>query len=156
MSVRHGYCGRIRLTPTSLRLMGSRPAYTMLSVRIQGQTYRIGNETLDRLVGAEIWRRLDSGLLQKRIQDEYLAGRLIETQGHRLRLATTTEEAERRIRSEDDPGEILRWGLLHIASQVAEVAGQLRALHDAVQFDTDGATVSLARDTSHLSGDQPE
>ena len=128
----------------------------MLSVRIQGQKYRIGNETLDRLVGAEIWRRLDSGLLQKRIQDEYLAGRLIETQGHRLRLATTTEEAERRIRSEDDPGEILRWGLLHIASQVAEVADQLRALHDAVQFDTDAATVSLSRDTSHLSGDQPE
>jgi hypothetical protein len=128
----------------------------MLSVRIQGQTYRIGNETLDRLVGAEIWRRLDSGLLQKRIQDEYLAGRLIETQGHRLRLATTTEEAERRIRSEDDPGEILRWGLLHIASQVAEVADQLRALRDAVQFDTDAATVSLSRDTSHLTGDQPE
>ena len=128
----------------------------MLSVRIQGQTYRIGNETLDRLVGAEIWRRLDSGLLQKRIQDEYLAGRLIETQGHRLRLATTTEEAERRIRSEDDPGEILRWGLLHIASQVAEVAGQLRALHNAVQFDTDAATVRLSRDTSHLTGDQPE
>ena len=50
----------------------------MLSVRIQGQKYRIGNETLDRLLGAEIWRRLDSGLLQKRIQDEYLAGRLIE------------------------------------------------------------------------------
>jgi hypothetical protein len=128
----------------------------MLSVRIQGQKYRIGNETLDRLVGAEIWRRLDSGLLQKRIQDEYLAGRLIETQGNRLRLATTTEEAERRIRSEDDPGEILRWGLLHIASQVAEVADQLRALHDAAQFDTDAATVSLSRDTSHLTGDQPE
>lgn len=128
----------------------------MLSVRIQGQTYRIGNETLDRLVGAEIWRRLDSGLLEKRIQDEYLAGRLIETPGHRLRLATTIEEAERRIRSEDDPAEILRWGLLQIASQVAEVADQLRALHDAVQFDTDAATVSLARDTSHLSGDQPE
>lgn len=128
----------------------------MLSVRIQGQKYRIGNETLDRLVGAEIWRRLDSGLLQKRIQDEYLAGRLIETQGRRLRLATTTEEAERRIRSEDDPGEILRWGLLHIASQVGEVADQLRALHDAVQFDTDAATVSLSRDTSHLTGDQPE
>ena len=128
----------------------------MLSVRIQGQKYRIGNETLDRLLGAEIWRRLDSGLLQKRIQDEYLAGRLIETKGHRLRLATTTEEAERRIRSEDDPGEILRWGLLHIASQVAEVADQLRALRDAVQFDTDAATVSLSRDTSHLTGDQPE
>jgi hypothetical protein len=128
----------------------------MLSVRIQGQTYRIGNETLDRLVGAEIWRRLDSGLLQKRIQDEYLAGRVIETQGHRLRLATTTEEAERRIRSEDDPGEILRWGLLHIASQVAEVADQLRALHDAVQFDTDAAAVTLSRDTSDRTGDQPE
>jgi hypothetical protein len=128
----------------------------MLSVRIQGQNYRIGNETLNRLVGAENWRRLNSGLLQRRIRDEYLAGRLIETQGHRLRLATTTEEAERRIRSEDDPGEILRWGLLHIASQVAEVADQLRALHDAVQFDTDAATVSLSRDTSDLTGDQPE
>ena len=128
----------------------------MLSVRIQGQKYRIGNETLDRLIGSENWRRMDSGLLQNWIRDEYLAGRLIETQGQRLRLATTSEEAERRIRSEDDPGEILRWGLLHIASQVAEVADQLRALHDAVQFDTDAATVSLARDTSHLSGDQPE
>jgi hypothetical protein len=39
---------------------------------------------------------------------------------------------------------------------VAEVADQLRALHDAVQFDTDAATVSLSRDTSHLTGDQPE
>jgi hypothetical protein len=128
----------------------------MLSVRIQGQTYRIGNETLDRLVGAESWRRYESGLLQKRIQDEYLAGRLIEVPGHRLRLATTSEETERRLRSEDDPSEILRWGLLHIASQVAEVADQLRALHDAVQFDSDAATVSLSRDTSDLAGDQPE
>jgi hypothetical protein len=128
----------------------------MLSVRIQGQKYRIGNETLDRLIGSENWRQMDSGLLQNRIRDEYLAGRLIETQGQRLRLATTSEEAERRIRSEDDPGEILRWGLLHIASQVAEVADQLRALHDAVQFDSDAATVSLSRDTSDLAGDQPE
>ena len=128
----------------------------MLSVRIQGQTYRISNETLDRLVGAEGWRRMASGLLQNRIRDELLAGRLIEAPGHRLRLATTTEEAERRIRSEDDPGEILRWGLLHIASQVADVADQLRALHDAAQFDRDATTVSLSRDTSHLAGDQPE
>ena len=128
----------------------------MLSVRIQGQKYRIGNETLDRLIGSENWRRMDSGLLQNWIRDEYLAGRLIETQGQRLRLATTSEEAERRIRSEDDPGEILRWGLLHTASQVAEVADQLRALHDAVQFDSDAATVSLSRDTSDLAGDQPE
>jgi hypothetical protein len=128
----------------------------MLSVRIQGQKYRIGNETLDRLIGSENWRRMDSGLLQNRIRDEYLAGRLIETQGQRLRLATTSEEAERRIRSEDDPGEILRWGLLHIASQVAEVADQLRALHDAAQFDSDAATVSLSRDTSDIAGDQPE
>ena len=128
----------------------------MLSVRIQGQKYRIGNETLDRLIGSENWRRMDSGPLQNWIRDEYLAGRLIETQGQRLRLATTSEEAERRIRSEDDPGEILRWGLLHIASQVAEVADQLRALHDAVQFDSDAATVSLSRDTSDLAGDQPE
>jgi hypothetical protein len=123
----------------------------MLSVRIQGQTYRIANETLDRLVGADRWRGMASGLLQNRIRDEYLAGRLIETRG-RLRLATTTEEAEHRLRSEDDPGEILRWGLLHIASQVADVADELRALHNAVQFDTDSATASLSRDTSHLTG----
>jgi hypothetical protein len=127
----------------------------MLSVRIQGQKYRIGNETLDRLVGADNWRRMESGLLQNRIRDEYLAGRLIETQGQRLRLATTIEEAERRLRSEDDPRENLRWGLLHIASQVAEVADQLRALHDAVRFDTDAATASLSRDTSQLTKDQP-
>jgi hypothetical protein len=127
----------------------------MLSVRIQGQRYRISNETLDRLVGADNWRRMASGLLQKRIQEEHLAGRLIETQGHRLRLASTTEEAERRLRSEDDPGEILRWGLLHIASQVAEVANQLRDLPDAVQFETDAASASLSRDTSHPTLDQP-
>jgi hypothetical protein len=127
----------------------------MLSVRIQGQKYRISNETLDRLIGSENWRRLDSGLLQKRIENEHLAGRLIETQGQRLRLATTTEEAERRIRLEDDPAEILRWGLLHIASQVAEVTDELRALHDAVQFDSDTATASLSRDTSRPA-DQSE
>ena len=136
----------------------------MLSVRIQGQRYRISNETLDRLVGADNWRRMASGFLQKRIQEEHLAGRLIETQGHRLRLASATEEAERRLRSEDDPGEILRWGLLHIASQVAEVANllrdlhdadQLRDLHDAVQFDADAASASLSRDTSHPTCDQP-
>ena len=135
--------GQTRLTP-------------MLSVRIKGQTYRISNETLDRLVGADTWRDMASTILQNRIRDEHLAGRLIETQGQRLRLTTPTEEAERRLRSEDDPGEILRWGLLHIASQMAEVADQLRALHDAVQYDSDAATVSLSRDTSHLTGEQPK
>jgi hypothetical protein len=136
--------------------MGQTRVTPMLSVRIQGQTYRISNETLDRLVGADTWRDMASTILQNRIRDEHLAGRLIETQGQRLRLTTPTEEAERRLRSEDDPGEILRWGLLHVASQMAEVADQLRALHDAVQFDTDAATVSLSRDTSNLAGDQPE
>jgi hypothetical protein len=120
----------------------------MLSVRIQGQTYRISNKTLDRLVGANDWVHVDSGLLQNRIRHEYLAGRLIETQGRRLRLATPTEEAERRLRSEDDPGEIVRWGLLYIGSQLADVADRLRALHDAAQFDTDATTASLSRDTS--------
>src|SRR5580765_838288 len=136
--------------------MGQTRNTSMLSVRIQGQTYRISNETLDRLIGSENWRRVDSHVLRIRIQDEYLAGRLIETQGQRLRLATTTEEAERRIRSEDDPAEILRWGLLHIAAQVAEVADQLRTLHDAVQVESDAASASLSRDTSRLAGDQPE
>jgi len=127
----------------------------MLSVRIQGQTYRISNKTLDRLVGANDWVNVDSGLLQNRIRHEYLAGRLIETQGRRLRLATPTEEAERRLRSEDDPGEIVRWGLLYIGSQLADAADQLRALQDAAQFDTDATTASLSRDTSQLTGDQP-
>jgi hypothetical protein len=136
--------------------MGQTRQTPMLSVRIKGQTYRISNETLDRLVGADTWRDMALTILQNRIRDEHLAGRLIETQGQRLRLTTPTEEAERRLRSEDDPGEILRWGLLHIASQMAEVADQVRALHDAVQFDTHAATVSLSRDTSNLAGDQPE
>jgi hypothetical protein len=127
----------------------------MLSVRIQGQTYRISNKTLDRLVGANDWVHVDSGLLQNRIRHEYLAGRLIETQGRRLRLATPSEEAERRLRSEDDPGEIVRWGLLYIGSQLADVADRLRALDDAAQFDTDATTASLSRDTSYPTGDQP-
>jgi len=127
----------------------------MLSVRIQGQTYRISNKTLDRLVGANDWVHVDSGLLQNRIRHEYLAGRLIETQGRRLRLATPSEEAERRLRSEDDPGEIVRWGLLYIGSQLADVADRLRALDDAAQFETDAKTASLSRDTSYPTGDQP-
>ena len=126
----------------------------MLSVRIQGQTYRISNKTLDRLVGANDWVHVDSGLLQNRIRHEYLAGRLIETQGRRLRLATATEEAERRLGSEDDPSEILRWGLLYVGSRLADVANQLRGLHDALQFDTDATTASLSRDTSQVTGDQ--
>jgi hypothetical protein len=120
----------------------------MLSVRIQGTKYRISNDTLDRLIGAEGWGRMESGLLQNRIRDEYLAGRLIETQGQRLRLASPSEEAARRLRSEEDPGEILRWGLLYIAAQVTDVADQLRALSDAAKFDSDAATASLSRDTS--------
>jgi hypothetical protein len=121
----------------------------MLSVRIQGQTYRISNDTLDRLVGAENWGRMDSGLLQNRIRDEHRDGRLIETSGRRLRLTTPTEQAERRLRSEEDPGEILRWGLLYVASHLAEVAHELRALHS--EFDNDAATASLSRDTSQES-----
>jgi hypothetical protein len=120
----------------------------MLSVRIQGKKYRISNETLDRLIGAESWGRMDSGLRQNRIRDEYQAGRLIETQGQRLRLASPNEEAAHRLRSEEEPGEILRWGLLHIAGQVTEIADQLRALNDAAQFDSDAATAGLSRDTS--------
>ena len=132
----------------ALRLM-FHPGLPMLSVRIQGQTYRISKDTLDRLVGADNWGRMDSGLLQNRIRDEYRLGRLIETSGRRLRLATSTEHAERRLRSEEDPGEVLRWGLLYVASQVAEVADQLRALHS--QFDNEAATASLSRDTSQES-----
>ena len=134
--------------PTPPAADGRDPAYDMLSVRIQGKKYRISNETLDRLVGPESWGRMDSGLLQNRIRDEYLAGRLIETQGQRLRLASPSEEAASRLRSEEDPGEILRWGLLHIAAQVTEVADQLRALGDAAEFDSDAATARLSRDTA--------
>jgi hypothetical protein len=118
----------------------------MLSVRIRGQNHRISNETLDRVFG-ESWRRTNVGQLQKRIQDRHDEGKLV-VQGQRLRLATPVEEAERRLRSAERPDEILRWGLLYLASQIAEAATDVRAAREALAFDESAATAKLSRDTS--------
>ena len=116
----------------------------MRSVRIRGQNYRISNETLDRVFG-DIWRGFDRGLLQKRIQDHHDAGRLV-VQGHRLQVATTNQEAEQQLRSAETEEEILRWGLLYVASQITEAATELRALRGTLAFDESAATAKLSRD----------
>jgi hypothetical protein len=122
----------------------------MLSVRIEGQDYRVSNETLDRLFGDDRWRRMDRTLLNISIRDYHRTGRLT-VRRQRLRLTSPTEEAERRLRSEDSRDEILRWGMLYVASQCAEVANELRALRDALQFDTSAATATLSRDPAEDS-----
>jgi hypothetical protein len=118
----------------------------MLSVRIQGQTYRISNETLDSVFG-EAWRQTNVGLLQKRIQQHHDAGKLV-LRGHRLEVATTIQEAEQRLRSAESQEEILRWGLFYLASQIAEAASELRTLRETLAFDELAATARLSRDAA--------
>ena len=118
----------------------------MLSVRIQGQTYRISNETLDSVFG-EAWRQTNVGLLQKRIQQHHDAGKLVP-RGHRLEVATTIQEAEQRLRSAESQEEILRWGLFYLASQIAEAASELRTLRETLAFDELAATARLSRDAA--------
>jgi hypothetical protein len=119
----------------------------MLSVRIRGQNYRISNETLDHVFGD--WRRSSVPHLQRRIQDRHDEGKLV-VQGQRLRLATRTEEAEQRLRRSEGQEEILRWGLLYLAAQIAEAATEVRAMREALAFDESAATAKLSRDTSEL------
>jgi hypothetical protein len=118
----------------------------MLSVRIRGHTYRISNETLDRVFG-DNWRQSNRGLLQKRIQDHHDAGKLV-TRGQRLEIATPLDEAEQRLRSAESNGEILRWGLLYVGSQLRESVNEIRALREALTFDESASTAKLFRDPS--------
>lgn len=136
----------MREQSTDLRLIAARTAVfeSMLSVRIRGTKYRISNETLDRVFG-EAWRHSDSGLLQKRIQQHHESGELV-ARGQRLEVATTTELAEQHLRSAESPEEILRWGLLYVASQITEATIELRALRDVLAFDESAATAKLSRE----------
>lgn len=126
----------------------------MLSVSIRGRNYRVSNETLDRLFGGDGWRRVDRALLERRIGAHHRVGRLV-IQGQRLRLASPTEEAEGRLRSEDSRDEILRWGLLRIVSALARIADEIGALRAAVEFDSSAATERLTRDIPEGSMVQP-
>jgi hypothetical protein len=118
----------------------------MLSVRIRGDNYRISNETLDRVFG-ETWRHSSLGLLQARIKEQHDAGKLV-IQGRRLQVATRSEEAEQQLRSAEGQEEILRWGLLYVASQIVETANEVRALREALAFEESAATAKLSRDFS--------
>jgi hypothetical protein len=99
----------------------------MLSVRIEGQKYWVTNETLDRLFGVDKWRRLDPALLHNRVRHHHRAGRLILDR-QRVQLASPLEEAESRLRAENNRDEILRWGFLHVAAGLAQIADEIRAL----------------------------
>ena len=117
----------------------------MLSVRVQGQEYRVSNETLDHLFGLNAWRQIDPSLLKVRVRDQHRAGNLI-IDGRRLRPISTIEQAEQRLRREADLNEILRWGILYLAEELAELTNEVRLLRDAVQFDASALTEKLARD----------
>jgi hypothetical protein len=116
----------------------------MLAVRIQNQTYRVTNATLDRLLGAEQWRRMSRSLLQKSIQAHHAAGRLM-VDGQRLRCPSASEEAEQRLRVTDDRDEMLRNGLLYVAAQIATLTAEVRSLRESLEFDTSAANAALAR-----------
>jgi hypothetical protein len=116
----------------------------MLTVRVQGQNYRITNETLDRMFGAN-WRTADPGLLKKSIQKHHEGGRLI-IRGEWLQVSSATEEAQHALRSAETEEEILRWGLLYASSQLAAIADELRALREALQFDVSASNRELSRD----------
>jgi hypothetical protein len=139
---------RVRCAPPNdLRLTGGDSRClpsSMLTVRVQGQNYRISNETLDRLFGAN-WRSVNSGSLKNSIRQHYEAGRLI-VRGQRLQVASASEEAQHLLRSAETTEEILRWGLLYAVSQLATIADELRALREARQFDASAATEKLSRD----------
>jgi hypothetical protein len=140
----------------------------MLSVRVQGQNYRIGNETLDRLFGAAHWRRQHRSVLESSIREHHRGGRLVIDR-QRLRIASPLEDAESRLRAEDSRDEILRWGFLRIAAGLAQIADEIRALPISArsqdveqlearlrsarpeasdQFDSSAAKEKLTRDTS--------
>ena len=124
----------------------------MFSVHIRGHKYRISNETLDRVFG-ETWRQYYPGVLQKRIQDQHDAGKLV-IQGQRLQVATTIEEAEQQLRSAEGQEEILRWGLLYVGSQLMGSANETRALREALAFDESAATAELSRDSARERGQE--
>jgi hypothetical protein len=124
----------------------------MLSVRIDGHTYRISNETLDQLFAD--WReamRRNIGLLENSIRTQHAAGKLV-IQGQRLRLASAIEQAEHRLLSAEDADEILRSGFLHAAAQLAALASEVRALRESLEFDTSAADATLSRDRSEIPG----
>lgn len=116
----------------------------MLTVRSQNQTYRISNQTLERLVGAN-WRTVNFGVLSRIIRKHHEAGKLI-VRGQWLRVASASEEAQHALRSAETGEEILRSGLLYVASQLEAVAYELRALREVLQFDMSASNRELSRD----------
>ena len=130
-----------------------RRIYPMISVRVQGQEYRVSNETLDHLFGVNAWRQIDPSLLKTRIRDQHRAGNLI-VDGRRLRPVSTIEQSKQRIRHEDNRDEILRWGVLYLAEELAELKEELRMLREALLFDTSALTEKLARDPARAAGER--
>jgi hypothetical protein len=126
----------------------------VIKVRIQGQEFSVTNETLDRLFPHRSWRQLEPWSLERALGDRRAAGVLV-TEGRRLRLATPIEEAEHRLRHGESVDETLRGALLYlaarleplreIAAQVQALAGEVRALREAVELEA-GTTAALARE----------
>lgn len=120
----------------------------MLTVRSQGQNYRISNQTLERLFGAN-WRTVNFGVLSRIIRKHHEAGKLI-VRGQWLRLSSASEEAQHALRSAETGEEILRSGLLYVAYQLAAIAYELRALPEALQFDMLASNRELSRDPENM------
>ena len=117
----------------------------MFSVVLQGREYRLTTDTLDRLFADDSWRQLPPSLLKARIREHHRAGTLV-IDGRRLRWSSPVEESEQRIRTGMNGEEILRWGFLHLASQIRELTEEVRALRETLEGDSPAASEQLARD----------
>jgi hypothetical protein len=115
----------------------------MLTVRSQDQNYRISNETLERLFGAN-WRTVNFGVLSRLIRKHHQAGKLIAS-GQWLRVASASEEAQHALRSAKTGEEILRSGLHYVASQLEAIMYELRALREALESES-ASSRELSRD----------
>jgi hypothetical protein len=133
----------------------SRPGGFMLSVRFGNQKYRITNDTLDEVFGVGHWRSLDRSLVNARIRELHRQGAVV-IDGQRLRTASAVEETEQRLRTTDQRDEILRNGLLLLGTQLAELAGEIRSLRHALEFDAVAADAPLARAREHPPGEHEQ
>ena len=116
----------------------------MLEVRISHRMYRVTNATLDQVFGAGVWRRMATPQLMESVKTHHDAGKLV-IDGQRLRAASMSEEAERRLRASESLEEIARNGLLLIGAQITELAADVRSLREHVERDTSVANAPLAR-----------
>jgi hypothetical protein len=119
----------------------------LLAVRIHQKTYRVSNATLDELFGVGRWRNMNSARLEQDLRAQHAVGALV-SDGHRLRLPSASEQAEQRLRSVDGHDEILRNGLLYVATEIKALRAELQSFRDSLDSETTVANEPISRAAS--------